>query len=87
MFCRNQYDFLLDEIDRWNLIPRMVGSLVVDYKGTKVSVGTGFTDEQRVEFYKDTPEIIEVNYQEVTKDGSLRFPSFVRIREDKDETD
>ena len=80
-------DFLFSEIEKSDLIPNMIGSLVVDYKGVRVSVGTGFTDEQRVEFYKDTPEIIEVNYQEVTKDGSLRFPSFVRIREDKDETD
>ena len=71
-----------------NMVPKnTLGSLILKWEDKTFRCGTGFTDEQRVEFYKDTPEIIEVNYQEVTKDGSLRFPSFVRIREDKDETD
>jgi DNA ligase-1 len=60
-----------------------LGALVCDFNGVGVEVGTGFTDAQRVEFLSDLPEMVEVKYQEITKDGSLRFPSFVRVREDK----
>ena len=55
--------------------------------GTEVNVGSGFTDEDRVEYWskknKLIGEIVEVKYQEKTKDGSLRFPVFMRFRPDK----
>lgn len=66
---------------------KCLGKLVCDYKGVAVGVGSGFTDAQRVEFWHNPPAIIEVKYQEITKAGSLRFPTFVRVRDDKDETD
>lgn len=56
------------------------------------SVGTGFTDEQRAEFYTNREKLIgttiEVEYQEVTKfdnygNRSLRFPVFKCLRLDK----
>ncbi len=54
---------------------------------TKVNVGSGFNDEERIEYWNKRTEligqIIEVKYQEKTKDGSLRFPVFVRFRKDK----
>jgi DNA ligase-1 len=59
-----------------------VGALTCKYGDSVVSVGTGFDDEERVEFLTNTPKIIEVKYQEKTKD-SLRFPVYVRAREDK----
>jgi hypothetical protein len=63
----------------------MLGS----FKTSKGSVGTGFTDEQRIEFWKKKFELldtyIEVKYREVTEEGKLRFPSFVRQRFDKAE--
>lgn len=66
----------------------MLGKFFVKTKkGDKVGVGTGFTDEQRREFWKKRRSMIgktiEVQYQSATGD-SLRFPSFVRWRVDKD---
>ena len=64
-----------------------LGSFLVDYKGVNVRVGSGLTDELRENLWadKDTHlgRIIEVRYQEVTPDGSLRFPTFVCFRNDK----
>jgi len=64
-----------------------LGGFVVKYGYRTVKVGSGFTDEQRVEFFKN-PEsyidkIAEVLYMEETDDGSLRHPRFVTIRHDK----
>lgn len=70
----------------------MLGAVIVDYKGNTVNVGSGFTDEQREEYWKIREEligkIVEVKYKDVTKDKktgleSLQFPVFQRIREDK----
>lgn len=50
-------------------------------------VGTGFTDQQRVDFYNDPPvgKLIQVKYRELSPSGRLRFPSFKRVRSDKSE--
>jgi DNA ligase-1 len=61
-----------------------MGKLACLYKGKEVMVGSGFTDEERAQFWKQLPKMIEVKYQEKTRAGSLRFPVFVRVREDKD---
>ena len=65
-----------------------LGSFLVDYKGVEVNVGSGLTDALRESIWKD-PEshvgrTIEVRYQEETPDGSLRFPTFVCFRNDKE---
>lgn len=58
----------------------MLGAIVVDYKGTLVSVGSGLTDKLRKEMWGKHDEwigrIVEVEYMEVTPDGSLRHPRF-----------
>lgn len=63
-----------------------LGALVCDYKGTSVKVGGGFSKAERVAFWKNPKlvlgKLVEVKYFEVTRDGSLRFPGFLRIRED-----
>ena len=59
-------------------------------------VGTGFDDATREQLWKEhlkfdykTAEsglygrVVEVEFQEVTEDGALRFPSFRRMRDDK----
>lgn len=61
----------------------VLGVLIVDRNGVEVKVGSGFSDKQRKLFMTETPTMIEVKYQEVTKDGSLRFPTFLCEREDK----
>jgi DNA ligase-1 len=60
-----------------------MGALMCSYAGYIVKVGTGFTDEEREAYWKEPPSMIEVKYQERTKAGSLRFPVYVRAREDK----
>lgn len=64
-----------------------MGSVRVDYKGVDVQVGSGFSDDLREQLWKDPTSflgrMIEVRYQEVTPDGSLRFPTFVCFRNDR----
>ena len=64
-----------------------LGSFVVDYNGVDVQVGSGLSDALREKIWNHKEafvgRIIEVRYQEVTPDGSLRFPTFVCFRNDK----
>jgi DNA ligase-1 len=69
----------------------VLGSFIIDYKGNKVNVGSGYTDEQRQEYWtnrdKYIDRILEVKYKEETMDKktkliSLQFPTFVCIREE-----
>ena len=64
-----------------------LGAVIINYKGTKVKVGSGFTDELRELVWDNQAgfigRVIEVRYQEVTPDGSLRFPTFVCFRNDR----
>ena len=65
----------------------MLGGIVVLFNGTEVNVGGGFDDVQRWHWWKYNYDLIgktaEVEYQEITKHGSLRNPIFLRMREDK----
>ena len=64
-----------------------LGAVKIDFNGVIVKVGSGFSDEQREQVWNDQAgfmgRIIEVHYQEVTPDGSLRFPTFVCFRNDR----
>lgn len=64
-----------------------LGALLVDVDGVVVKVGSGFSDEQRDTIWQNFSQfentIAEVQYQEKTKDGSLRFPVFIKFRDDK----
>ncbi len=65
-----------------------LGAVVVDYNGVDVQVGSGFSDGLREQVWNDkenfTGRMIEIRYQEVTPDGSLRFPTFVCFRNDRE---
>ena len=72
----------------------MLGSFVLDYKGSELGVGSGFTERQRDRYWTNRKELIgelcEVKYKEVTYDKatgkeSLQFPTFVSLRKDKTE--
>lgn len=68
-----------------------LGALICDFNGNEVHVGSGFSDELRDKLWKEQTiiigKIVEVKAQEVTQNKSgtksLRFPVFVKIREDK----
>ncbi len=59
-----------------------LGALVVDFNGVEVKVGSGYDEKngERDAFLKNPPKVIEVEYKEITKDGSLFNPTFVRAR-------
>ena len=61
---------------------RKLGALTIDVEGVSVDVGSGYSDRQREEFWKEPPKIIDVRYKMKTPDGSLQFPVFVMERED-----
>jgi len=64
-----------------------LGAFVCNFNGKLVRVGGGFSDLERDKFWlaKESMvgDVLEVKAQEVTKDGALRFPVFVRLRKDK----
>lgn len=68
-----------------------LGAIIVDYKGNKVKVGSGFTDELREEIWKNQDiwlgRTIVVQYFEITTNQnggiSLRFPIYIDYRTDK----
>ena len=65
------------------------GSIVVDYRGTEVGVGSGLTDELRREIWNNQEAFIgrvaTIRYFEETTDAngvpSIRFPVFECLRE------
>lgn len=70
-----------------------LGNIVCEYKGYEVKVGSGFDDDSR-QYYINHPQeilnhIVEIQYfEETTNDNgtvSLRFPVFLKVRNDKDE--
>ena len=62
------------------------GAILINVHGVVVGVGTGMTDIDRLEIWKDKDilkgVLLEVSYQTKSKDGSLIFPVFQRIRWD-----
>ena len=71
-----------------------LGAMVLQYKDNEVKVGSGFTDEQRKEYWENRDVLVgtlcEVKYKEISSDKntgleSLQFPVFVQLREDKSE--
>lgn len=65
----------------------LCGGLIVDRGGVRVRVGSGLSDAQRNIWADDSSDIlgatIEVAFQEVTPDGSLRHPRLKAVRGDK----
>lgn len=55
--------------------------------GGEVRVGSGLKDDEREALWNRRDELIgqfiEIKFQEKTKDGSLRFPIFIKFRPDK----
>ena len=66
---------------------KRLGFVICDFKGVDVKIGSGFDDNLREEIWQNQSKYIgmyiEVKYQEITAAGSLRFPTFIRLRDDK----
>jgi len=62
-----------------------LGGFICMHNGKAVSVGSGFSDIERVRYWLEPPigQVCEVKYHEETSKGSLRHPIFVRMRDDK----
>lgn len=70
----------------------LVGSLECALRdGTVVANVSGMTDEQRQHMTENIGDyvgkVVEVKYQKVEVNGGLRHPSFIRVREDKQQAD
>jgi ATP-dependent DNA ligase len=67
-----------------------VGNILVSYNGVVSGVGTGMSDVVRKKMWNLHQNgllvgmLSEVAVQEVTPDGALRFPVFMRLREDRE---
>lgn len=63
-----------------------LGAILVDFNGVEVRV-SGMSDAERNAIWNDQEgslgRLVEVEYHEVTPDGSLRHPRFIRFRDDK----
>ena len=87
------YDFDLRIIDCEEGTGRnksRLGAFVVDYKGNRVNVGSGFSDEERDKYWANREEligrVITVKYKEISRDKktgleSLQFPIYCGLRE------
>lgn len=64
-----------------------LGGVICDYDGVDVSIGGGWSDEDRAVVWANPGtfigRMIEVGAHETTPDGSLRHPRFLRFRWDK----
>lgn len=72
----------------------VLGAFVVDYKGNRLEIGSGFSDEERKNFWTNREDmigkIIQVKYKDVSKNSktgleSLQFATFECVRNDKTE--
>jgi len=67
-----------------------LGKFMVKLGDAVFGCGTGFSDEQRENYWMEflsgalVGQMVEVKAQEMTRVGALRFPSFVRMRPDKE---
>lgn len=68
------------------------GGIVVEYRGVRTQVGTGFSDAERERIAAcpaglDLCYVAEIEFMELTADGKLREPRFKGWRYDKTEPD
>lgn len=80
---------ILEVVEGKGRLSGTTGALkVLQENGKGCFVGSGFNDSLRKEFWENKNKvlgkIIEVSYQELTPDGIMRFPTFVRFRDDKE---
>jgi len=64
-----------------------LGAFIVEREGVVINVGSGLKDEERISLEEAQKlyvgKVIEIEFDSITPDKSLRFPRFKRVREDK----
>jgi DNA ligase-1 len=65
----------------------VIGKFLCHYfneKGERIDfkVGSGLSDDERIDYMTNTPTLIEIEFQQFTKAGKPRFPTFTRVRDD-----
>ncbi len=74
-----------------NKLAETLGAFICDYKGNELRVGSGLSEEDRAYFWANkekylgkliTVKYFEESYDSKTKLPSLRFPIYLRVRED-----
>jgi ATP-dependent DNA ligase len=74
-----------------NKLAGTLGAFICEYKNNTVKVGSGLSDEDRAYFWANqdnylnkyiTVKYFEESYDSKTNLPSLRFPIYMRIRED-----
>jgi len=78
---------IIDSFEGKDKYEGMLGGFIVNHKGVSVKVGSGFSDEDRVNYWRQPEQyvgqVIEVAYHEETPDHSLRHPVYKGFRWDK----
>jgi DNA ligase-1 len=72
-------------IDKFGHLKPLLGSFTcIGNDGTPFNVGSGFTEEQRREFWLNPPigQLAHVQYQNINPSGALRFPVFLSVTGD-----
>lgn len=67
---------------------KMIGGILLNYRGKEVKVGSGISDKQRYLWAAEpgliVGRVVECLYKEKSKSGIWRDPRFVRVRGDKE---
>ncbi len=62
-----------------SLYAGVLGALRCKFKNTEVSVGTGFSHEERIEFATNPPSRIKIKYLSLSQDGIPLNPSYTGL--------
>ena len=66
-----------------------LGAFIVNFGGVECRVGGGYSDMERESFWVDRESmvgsLIETQFMEITPDGAMRHPRFIRVRSYKGE--
>lgn len=85
----NDFDCtILEAVEGEGKYKNMLGAFKVMQPNAVICmVGSGFTDSERADLWNSRDSLVnmtvEIQYQELSKDGVMRFPVFERLRYDK----
>lgn len=80
---------VIDLVEGTGKCSNMVGKIICRFKDDKpVLIGTGFTNEERKQWWNNPStilgKVVQIDVMDITKNGMLREPSYKGIRYDKE---